>query len=248
MSGFRRLVLELGHGAADQATMREAATFAQLLDAELHALFVEDETLLHASALPFAREINPLSLRWRKMEPDRLEAELKATANQARTRLTAVANAIGIRRSFEIRRGDLALQVTEFCVASDIVVVAPPRRTATTDGSRRLRETADRSAASVLYLPPMAGRRHGPVVAVVTGGDDPSLPVARVIAAQGRESLVVERVLAGTAPADIAAALGDMRERLIVMTRGRGDGSELAAVRGVAVLVVEPEMVATGPA
>ena len=245
MSGFRRLVLELGHGAADQGTMREAAAFARLLDAELHALFVEDETLLNASALPFAREINPLSLRWRKLEPDRLEAELRATADQARGRLMAVANAVGIRRSFEIRRGDLALQVTEFCVASDIVVVAPPLRVDTTHGSRRLRETADRSAASVLYLPPMAGRPHGPVVAVAIGAGGSSLSVARAIAVQGEEELVV---VEGTTPSDIAAALGDTRERLIVMMRGLGDGSELAAVRGVAVLVVEPEMIAGDPA
>jgi len=237
MSGFRRLVLELGHGAADQATMREAAGFARLLDAELHALFVEDETLLQASALPFAREINPLSLRWRKLEPDRLEAELKATADQARGRLIAVANAVGVRRGFEIRRGDLALRVTEFCIASDIVVVAPPRRTETTHGSRRLRETADRSVASVLYLPPVMVRRHGPVVAVAARDDDPSLAVARVIAARGEESLVV---VEGSTEYDIAAALGDTRERLIVMTRGEAGGPELAAMRGVAVLVVEP--------
>src|SRR5258708_14507118 len=84
MTEFRRLVLELGHGAADPETMRQAAAFARLLDAELHALFVEDETLLHASALPFTREISPLSYRWQMLAPYRLEAELKAADEQAR--------------------------------------------------------------------------------------------------------------------------------------------------------------------
>ena len=84
MNRFRRLILELGHGTADPETIAEAAAFAQLMDAELHALFVEDETLLHASALPFAREISPLSYQWRKLEPGRLEAELKAAADRAR--------------------------------------------------------------------------------------------------------------------------------------------------------------------
>ena len=95
MNRFRRLILELGHGAADPETIAEAAAFAQLMDAELHALFVEDETLLHASALPFAREISPLSYQWRKFEPLLLEAELKAAADRARAHLEAAASASG---------------------------------------------------------------------------------------------------------------------------------------------------------
>src|ERR1700687_4306504 len=114
MSGtarFHRLILQLGHGAADPATMRQAAAFAQLLDAELHALFVEDETLLHASGLPFAREISPLSLRWRKTTPGQMEAEMRAEAGQARLRLLEAARAIGVPHQFEVRRGDVSRHV-----------------------------------------------------------------------------------------------------------------------------------------
>jgi hypothetical protein len=254
MTRFDRLVLELGHGAADPETMRQAAAFARLLDAELHALFVEDETLLHASALPFSREISPLSYQWRPLEQDRLEAELRAAADQARRHLEAVALAIGVRRGFEVCRGDLASHVTETCAASDIVVVASPRGMGTRGmhGFRRLHETAGLSAAAVLHLPPDAGRAHGPVVAVVTGMDDSSLGVARLIAAQGKERLLVlagvagddasVRIIPGTTPPDIVAALSDTRERLIVLTRDAsrdGAGFELAITRGVPVLVVE---------
>src|SRR5271165_565159 len=119
MTRFRRLVLELGHGAVDPETIREAAAFAHLLDAELHALFVEDETLLNASALPFAREINPLSFQWRPLDTGRLEAELHAAAGRARQQLIAATGAIGVRRSFEVRRGDLALHITGLCVVTD---------------------------------------------------------------------------------------------------------------------------------
>jgi hypothetical protein len=228
MSGFRRLVLELGHGGADPVTMRQAAAFARLLDAELHALFVEDETLLHASALPFAREISSLSHRWRRLEPDRLEADFRAAAARAERQLFEVAGAVGIRRSFVVRRGDLALHVTETVIAGDIVVVAAPRHE-TTHGSHRLRETAHLSAASVLYLPPRPGPRHGPIVALATGPDDPAVAVARSIAASARERLLV------------GSDLGDVRERLIVMTRDdHAAPAEIARDRGVPVLVVEP--------
>jgi hypothetical protein len=239
---FRRLVLELGHGAADPQTMRQAAAFARLLDAELHALFVEDETLLHASQLPFSREISLVSHQWRPLEPDRLEAELRAAADQARRNLTEVARVSGVRLSFEISRGDLGVLVTGICAAGDIVVVASPRRmgSGTTHGFQLLRQIAHRSAASVLFLPRDTGRRHGPVVAVASGEGDPSLAVAQRIA--GESPIVVPP----TALQDILATLGDLRERLIVMTRADDPATEdigaaLAAARGVPVLVVEPD-------
>ena len=235
MSGFRRLVLELGHGAVDAEALRQAAAFAQLLDAELHALFIEDDTLVHASGLPFAREISPLSYQWRKLEPERLATDQRAAAERARRRLIEAATASGVRQHFEIRRGDLALHVIETCVASDIVVVGPR---GATHGARQLRETARRSAAAVLYLPAKPIRRRGPVVALVSGPQDPARPVAERIAALAHERLLV--LPAGT-------ALGDTGERLIVHTRvASPDGPELAAARGVPVLVVEPA--ATAPA
>lgn len=254
MTRFRRLVLELGHGAVEPETMRQAAAFAHLMDAELHALFVEDESLLHASALPFAREISPLSCQWRPLETERLVAELRAAADQARQQLLEATRATGVRRSFEVRRGDLALHVTDTCVATDIVVISPARRMGTMHGVQRLSDTAYRSAASVLFLPPRAGRHHGVIVAVAAGADDPALDVARRIAAQEREGLLVLtpieigvdeagtiRFLPGYSVQDVVAALGDMRERLIVLTRdGIGEGTDLAAARGVPVLVLGP--------
>jgi hypothetical protein len=226
---FRRLVLELGHGA-DPATMRQAAAFARLLDAELHALFVEDETLLHASALPFVREISPLSFQWRPMAPDRLESELRSAAERARRSMMETARTTGVRQSFEIRRGDLALHITEICVESDIVVVTAMGHE-TTLGFHRLRETACRSVASVLFLPPVAPRRRGVVVAVAAdpipigagptgtgpggtgptgngpiGAGDPGIEVARRIAGRGRERLLVLAPPMG--PARSAAPVG----------------------------------------
>jgi hypothetical protein len=258
MTRIGRLVLELGHGAADPDTIQEAAAFAHLVGAELHALFVEDETLLHASALPFAREISPLSYQWRPLKADRLEAELKAASNHARQHLEAAAHAAGIRRSFEVRRGDPALHVSDICIASDIVVVSPPGRSGslTAQGFVRLRDVACQSVASVLYLPPRAGRKQGPIVAVAVSAADASLDTARWIAAAAHEQVLVlapagsdldglpnVRILPGTAVQDLTAAMDDLRERLIVVTRvGAADdpGLALSAARGVPILVTEP--------
>lgn len=256
MTRFRRLVLELGHGAADPETIGTAARFAQLLGVELFALFVEDETLLHASALPFAREISALSLQWRPLQADRLQVELKAAAEQARRHLEAAAQSTGIKGSFEVRRGDIAAHVTELCIASDIVVVSPPRRPGSSAGFVRLQQTASRSVASVLHLPPSAGRQTGPIVAIAANAAEPGLELARWIAAEAQSRLLILapaesgiegepdiRLLAGNSVHDITAALGEVQERLIVMTRAaetEDPGSALAAARAVPVLVLEP--------
>ena len=252
MIEFRRLILTLSHGAADPALMRQAASFAQLLNAELHALFVEDEAIGYASALPFAREISPVSLQWRKLEPEQVAAESRAAAEYARRRLIDAAGAVGVRQFFAARGGDIAMLMRELCVASDIVVMGGPGATSAAHALRRLDEIANASVAAVLHLPPNTPRAHGPVVAVAIGADDPALAVARAIAARAHERLLVLsandtgignqiRLPSAAGAADIVSALDRTRERLIVLTRGDVVARELAAARGVPVLVIEPE-------
>jgi hypothetical protein len=246
MIEFRRLILTLSHDAADPAMMREAASLARLLNAELHALFVEDEAVTRASALPFVREISPLSLQWRKLDPERLAAEFRGAAEHAHRHLVEAARAVGVRQHFAAHRGDVALLVRETCVASDIVVVGAPGGTGGVRALPRLAEIAEASVAAVLHLPPKVPRARGPV----TDANDPALGVARAIAALGHERLLVlsanetgvddtMRLPAAAEVTDIVSALDQTRERLIVLTR---DGAcvvarELAAARGVPVLV-----------
>jgi hypothetical protein len=190
-----------------------------------------------------------------------MESDLRAVAQQARRRFEAAASAAGVRRGFEVRRGDLALRVTEICAASDIVVISAPSGIGTGAMFRRLRDTAQRSAASVLFLPrggSPAMTRDGVIVVVLSGPDDPALVVARRLAVQSRARVLVlaeaaeagveVRRLSGRAASDIMAVLGDTRERLIVMTRDKaeddpnsdGTAAALSAARGVPVLMLEP--------
>jgi hypothetical protein len=183
---------------------------------------------------------------------------LRVAAEHARQTLTQAARAAGVERSFEVRRGDFALQIGDICIATDLIVVpsAGGIRTGTPHALSRLRETALRSAASVLLLPPATGRRHGVIVALIEGESDPGLELARRVAAQQREGLLVlaaeggedgaaGKRLAANSVQDIVAALGEVKERLIVMTNRGGGGiasqaAALAGARGVPVLVVEP--------
>lgn len=247
---FRRLVLDLSHGAADPDTLREVAALARLLDAELHALFFEDDTLHGLTRLSFVREIGVVSRQWRPLDTGALEAGLRAAAERARRGLMEVADAIGARRRFEVRRGGRAAYVQAVCVTADIVVVPGPRHAgdASTHGFGHWRETARDSVAAVLFLPPEGrrGRAGGPVVAIVTGPADPAQEVAARIAALAKaesRALAMGEAVPGFAPPDVVRGLGEERESLIVMTRcddPEQDGAALALARGVPVLVIEP--------
>jgi hypothetical protein len=122
-----------------------------------------------------------------------------------------------------------------------------------------------------MLVPPRIARTTGTVVAIATAPDDPSIHVAAAIAFAAKEELVVieadghdaddahvrklaadtglaiRRVAAarlGLAdPAACALAFREIRERLIVMTRGAfadRAASAIAAARQVPVLIVEP--------
>lgn len=256
---FRRMVLELGHEAVDPAAMREAAGLARFLGVSLHALFVEDETLLHVCAFPFTREFSPLSFQWRPMDHARLEAGLRAAAERARLHLIAAGRAAGVAPSFEVRRGDAVAHSGEISTAGDIIVISQPSgRGFVTDRYLNALEAAYRSAASILFLPPLPARGgdrpKGLIVAVAARPDD-SAPdtAARIAAASGRPLLVLAtppmmsrfpdhvplRQLAGNTPHDIVAALGGERETLIVVAQRDAEaGAALSAARGVPVLVL----------
>jgi hypothetical protein len=245
----RRLVLEVCHGCADAQTMRTAAQFASMLGLGLHGLFIEDTTILALAELQFVREIRLPTYEWRAIDAERMQAELRHTAAEARRMLNEVAAAIGVPNAFEVVRGDPGEMIAATLSADDVVVLAAPTNAGTrlAPGFTHLYEAVDRSAASVLLLPVGFAPRHGSVVALLNGPDDPSLIPAAQIAVRAREKLLLvlpqggehilrnaeERAVALGVPwshittrrlsalraEDVLDALGHARDRLIVVTR-----------------------------
>ncbi len=213
----RRLILELGQAHADDATMRVAAEFALGLGLDLHGLFIEDESLLHLAALPFAREIRLPSHQWQKMDTVRLEAELRLAAETEHRRLRQAAEALGIAAAFEVLRGEPRLCIAGVCTPADIVVM--PAMEGANPFAAALLLAAEESGASVLLAPNHAARRTGPVAVVVGGADDTDLPLAARMAETNHERLLVVAPETGTASAtlkDFASGLGIAPDRLTI--------------------------------
>jgi hypothetical protein len=228
-SAYRRLILDLCHGAADPEIMRAAAEFARLLGLDLHCLFIEDEAVLALAELPFAREIRLPTHDWSPIDANTIAAELRQAAAQTHRLLDEVIQDVGIPSEFVVLRGDPAACIAAVCRTNDIVVIAEPGPAVarTTHGVTRLRAAAHESAASVLLLPARFKPRTGPVVAVPADAVDVSLDVACRIAAAANEDLVIllpqsvddtaGNAVAGHAK-DRAQALGVPRRRITART------------------------------
>jgi hypothetical protein len=272
-SSFNRILLSL-EARAPEHMMRLAAELAELLHLELVGLLLEDKGLRDLASIPFAREFRPLGGGWRPVDPERLLQELELAASSAERLFLDMARQSPMRRQFEIVRGLTTEIIASISRAGDIIMIVehPNPAERMTQQFLWLREAAFRSAAAVMLVPGHIARTTGPIVAVAAALDDPSIDAASAIAAAAKEDLIIvhadggapddrhiRRLAAGTSftvkqlalgraafsdPSALAHALRQIRERLIVMSRGAFDpliASAIAAARHVPVLLVEPK-------
>ena len=256
---YKRVVMGLHQSTPDRATVRLAAEFAGLLRLDLMGLFIEDPGMFAPAQRPGAREFQLLGRRWRPLESESLTRDIELCALSARRMLDETAKTLGVPSRFEVVRAALREAMTAVSQASDIVIIAEPRNPAERAIAPfpQLVKAAFESAATVLYLPRRIARVRGPVVAIATSPDDPSLAIAESIAAAAQESLIVIESfkredeaapgIAGAAgiPAarlsvarsalgdirSLSSAIGGLHERMIVVTRGAvgaGDGDRPA--------------------
>jgi hypothetical protein len=266
---FKRLVLGLQPSAPDRI-MQLAADLAEVLDLELLGLFLEDSSLRDLAGIPFAREFSPLGGGWRAMDVDRLTHELEVAAHSTERMFTDAVKRLPIKCEFEVIRGPIADIIASVSRTGDIVMILEPANAAerATQQFSWLIEGAFQSAAAVMLVPSRIVRTAGPIVAIATGQDDPSIHAAAAIAKATKENLVIaeandhngddaaiRRLAAETGvsvkriPADNqpvsgawAQTLHALRERLVVMTRGPlayEAASSIASARHVPVLVIE---------
>ena len=255
---FRRLVLGLQPGAHDR-TMQLAVELADLLHLDLLGLFLEDTSLRDLASIPFSREFRPLGGGWHTIDLDRLSRDFELAARSIERKFMGAAKRLPTGYQFEVARGPMAKTFASVSRSDDIVMIVEPRSPAerATQQFAWLLEAAFRSAAAVMLVPPHIVRTKGPVVAIATSPDDPSIHAAAAIAFAAKEELVIieadghdaedpsirklaadtgltiKRIAAAstglTDPAACAQAFRQIQERLIVMTRGAfADGAASA--------------------
>ncbi len=274
---FRRLVLGLQLSAPDPA-IRLAVELAELLDLDLLGLFLEDASLRDLAGIPFAREFRLLGGGWHSLDLDRLVHDLEVAARGMERTFTQAVKTLSKRSQFEVMRGPVAEAITSISNSGDIVMIVEPTSAAERVSGQFswLVQAAFRSVAAVMLVPSRIIRTKGPIVAVAMSGDDPTIAAAAAIAVAAKETLIVigpggwdretsritqlaaktgltiQQFTAGALSFDPTAclkAMGDLQERLVVMTRLPFDDATAFAIvtaRQVPVLIIEPERLPPG--
>jgi nucleotide-binding universal stress UspA family protein len=184
---IRKILVALDASHHSLAALRGAAKLARSLEAELEGLFVEDVELLKVAGFPMARELQLPFGALARLDPARMERQLRAQAVQAREALASVCREERIEWTFRVVRGDVSATILEAAARADLLSLGkasrPLIRRKQTGSTART--AATQAPRSVLLIPRDAVIR--PPIVVPHDGTD------RV-----RRSLVLAAQLAGT--------------------------------------------------
>lgn len=122
-----RLLLALGAARTGDGTHALIAHLAHRASLHVSVLFVEDEALHAAAALPFARIVGAATGESRSLAPAEMARSLAAAARRVESELLALARVHRFACSFEARRGHFGSELLRRAGDAAAVMV-PPRR------------------------------------------------------------------------------------------------------------------------
>ncbi len=223
---IRRIILALDATQGSGAMLSAATALAARLEAELEAVFLEDEDLLRSAALPFVRRINLLSATAETFDAAATERELKLLAGQLRRTLAAEAGRMKVPWSFRVVRGRAETEVPAAAKGCDLVVFARTGEGAGPymRGGWALRAAAVHCPGPVMLLPGRAPDMAGPVVALYDGGNSENVLrlAARLADVQAQPLIVL-------AAAGTPAAAAELAERAKIWLETRQIAAEVRA-------------------
>jgi nucleotide-binding universal stress UspA family protein len=122
-SNLKRILLPVDLSRDSLEALNIAFDLAAALGGDISALFVEDEKLLAAASLPFAREVGSFSGISRQIGCKDIEHRFRSVADKARVALIHAARKRQIRSSFRVARGDVSEQILTASCDADLIVL-----------------------------------------------------------------------------------------------------------------------------
>lgn len=263
---YKRMVLGLPRSERDYVSVAFTAELAELLGLDLVGVFAADEDLRDIAALSCVREFRA-SGDWHRIDAGQLERGSGQAEAQARRLFADAAKATRKGARFDLVKGQIGEAIGPQSAPDDIIVVIEPRNPAerVTYQFTRFLDTAFSSPAAVLLVPSRVVRRSGPIIAVATHELDPCISSALTMAEASHEKLLIlapgadarplsqlvatssvpveqRPIRPGATLAELNSFLMQTAERFVVTGRAVDTrfASQLAAARGVPVLVTEP--------
>jgi nucleotide-binding universal stress UspA family protein len=163
-----RILVVLQPSPQSGAAMRAAAQLAAQLRVELHGLFVEDDNLYRLCNLPFSQEFGLLSGASRQLDSQAVARQMRALAMSLRQRLGQVADAMQVRWSFQVARGQVA---DELLAAAEhaLLITLGSRQTALGALPGAVSQAVVQRSARPVVILDNAGHLARPFTVVYTG-------------------------------------------------------------------------------
>jgi hypothetical protein len=201
---FERILLELGSCPAETAShmIRTAADLARVFDADIGALFVEEEQLFDLADLPLAGAPSaPKLAPSERSERQLMEAAVTRQGRSCRRVLSLLANAANVRWSFEVARGDPLHVIQRIAGPRDFLMLTGATDTISGRSMLALARQALAMAPAVLITASLARHRSGPVALIEGAAQEPGTlgRFAKQVASGLREELVVLSIQADDA-------------------------------------------------
>lgn len=168
---IRRIVVALDASPSSRAALAAAAALAEMWEAELHGLFVEDINLLRLSELPFAREVLFAETRLRRIEAEELLRQLRARAAILRQDVQEMAAEHRVTGSFQVMRGPIDKELLAAVPDADLLALGRLGQSVARRGSlgSTARAIVDHATSAVLLTGTEVA--VGPIVALYDGSE-----------------------------------------------------------------------------
>jgi nucleotide-binding universal stress UspA family protein len=187
----RRILVAMDAFDPSRALIDATVRLAVARHAELVGLFVEDEDVVEAAALPFSRAVGPASAAL-PVGGGVMEQALRAHASRLRGELGRVAERWGVPWAFRVVRGAITERLLEEARGYELVALGrtSQARSQAAPLGHTARRTVVGASCSVLLLPP-SPRRSGRVVTVFEGSEGTLQAGLEVARAEGAPLEVV---------------------------------------------------------
>jgi hypothetical protein len=210
----RQVLVAFGPSQIPRETLEAAAELAARLGASVRALLVEESWLERGAEHPVTAELCIASRTIRPWDPDTLRLQLRVRADQARHTVRQLAEARGLRFSFEVMRGEWPAVVAQASGADVLTAVISGALPGPPASERARVELASvlRQTRGVTLIHRQGRIQRLPVVVYYTGSPSSRRALA-IVAALDRGSREVVRVLLPPADAETSMRLVGEVER-----------------------------------
>jgi hypothetical protein len=123
LQSFRKLTVALDAAYCAQCDWESASELAQMMGAELEALFVEDIDLLKLAALPFAREVGHASGQDRPIARESMESMLRRRVKHAEEQLARAGKRRNVAVTHATERGKVIHRALAHGAEGDVLLL-----------------------------------------------------------------------------------------------------------------------------